>query len=675
VRRPAACLLSFAVSVVLVAGAAPAGAQDPGSVRLVLASQSVYAAPGHPLRLQVAATNTTAEALDDLDLKLWVYPSAGSRSEFDEALRVETLSPLHVSTFPLRGSLEPGATRRLPAIEARLPILSDLGAHALYPIKVELTSHNRTEAQLRSMVVGLYERDVKGRPARILLPLDVSLTFVLDAPPAFRPDGTFIDDGLLERIAPEGPVGAVVDALADTPVACTLAVSPLLLEQLRRMSDGFRLLRGQEVEVFDSDSLEARRAAAVLQQLRDLADPPTEVVALPYASPSVPAMASAGLREAFRAQVSRGRQVVSNLLDIPVADGAFRPPGGSVDDRGLELLLDLDEDALILDPEAVSQPTFFLTPSPVALLETEDGHEVRAVSPDAGVDRRIEGDGSDPRLTAMRTLGELSAIYFERPGTTRAAAIVFGEDDSPRPAFLRTLLRGLARQPDSLRWLRPVSATRVLGGADPVDRRLRGLPTESFSTEYLEELRLARRGLSRFTAVAGLDHEVVNRLGTLILTSQSRYLISREDEAVAMLAAVERGVSSELAKISPPPPTTIRLTSRSGILPVTLRNEAGYDVVVRVVLRAPGLDFVGGASRRVRLSRPEQQLTFPVEVQRTGRFQVAVEIQTVDGQPIAESSIVVRSTAYNRVALVVTIGAAVFLALWWSRRFFPRARP
>jgi Family of unknown function (DUF6049) len=673
-------VVGIAAALLLAWMVPPAGAQDQAPVRLTLVTQSVYAAPGRPLHLRVAATNQTEEALGGLALKLWVYPSARSRSEFDEALRFDTVSPLHVSTFAVPGALEPGATRRLPAIEARLPILGDLAVHALYPIKIELTSENLTLAELRSTMVGLYEMDAKDRPARILLPLDVSLTFVLDAPPAFRPDGAFVDDSLIQRIAPDGPLGTIADALADTPVRCTLAVSPLLLEQLRRMADGFRLVQGGTIETFGPDSPEARRAAEVLEEIRVAARSPTEVVALPYASPSVPAMAAAGLRESFRAQISRGRRVVEDVLGVPLVPEAFRPPGGSVDQEALDLLLEQGERSLILDSEAVGHPTFFLTPPPVALLQTEDGGEVRAITPDAGVDRRIESEGPDARLTAMRTLGELSAIYFEQPGTARATAIVIGEDDAPRPPFLRTLLRGLAGQLVRLRWLRPVSATRLLTAAQgdgdgSVRRRLRPLPAETFSSTYLEQLRLARRGLSRFADVAGLGHEIVNRLGTLVLTSQSRYLMSREDEAVAMLETVERRVTAELAKITPPPPTTIRLTSRSGFIPVTLHNEAGYDVVVRVELRAPGLDFVGGASRRVRLSRPEQQLTFPVEVQRTGRFQVAVEIQTPEGEPIAESSIVVRSTAYNRVALVVTIGAAVFLALWWSRRFLPRVRP
>jgi hypothetical protein len=36
--------------------------------------------------------------------------------------------------------------------------------------------------------------------------------------------------------------------------------------------------------------------------------------------------------------------------------------------------------------------------------------------------------------------------------------------------------------------------------------------------------------------------------------------------------------------------------------------------------------------------------------------------------------VVVRSTAYNRVALFLTVGAALFLLLWWGRRLLPRKR-
>jgi hypothetical protein len=37
--------------------------------------------------------------------------------------------------------------------------------------------------------------------------------------------------------------------------------------------------------------------------------------------------------------------------------------------------------------------------------------------------------------------------------------------------------------------------------------------------------------------------------------------------------------------------------------------------------------------------------------------------------------LVVRSTSYNLVALILVLGAALFLLVWWARRFLPRNRP
>jgi hypothetical protein len=60
-----------------------------------------------------------------------------------------------------------------------------------------------------------------------------------------------------------------------------------------------------------------------------------------------------------------------------------------------------------------------------------------------------------------------------------------------------------------------------------------------------------------------------------------------------------------------------------------------------------------------------------------GRIPIRVRLLTpgrFSPEVIAERGLVVRSTAYNRLALFVTIGAALFLVAWWGRRFLPRRR-
>jgi hypothetical protein len=123
----------------------------------------------------------------------------------------------------------------------------------------------------------------------------------------------------------------------------------------------------------------------------------------------------------------------------------------------------------------------------------------------------------------------------------------------------------------------------------------------------------------------------------------------------------------------------VTLTSRNGILPITVDNGAGFPV--RVVVRFVAdrrLEFVNGPTQKVLLPASSRTLTFRVRAQTTGRFPIKIELLTPSPasgsapDTIAETDVIVRSTAYNRVALIVTIGAALFLAIWWGRRFLPR---
>jgi hypothetical protein len=51
---------------------------------------------------------------------------------------------------------------------------------------------------------------------------------------------------------------------------------------------------------------------------------------------------------------------------------------------------------------------------------------------------------------------------------------------------------------------------------------------------------------------------------------------------------------------------------------------------------------------------------------------VDVEVTSPSGRVINTGKLIVRSTAYNRFALFITIGAALLALLVWARRFVPR---
>jgi hypothetical protein len=91
------------------------------------------------------------------------------------------------------------------------------------------------------------------------------------------------------------------------------------------------------------------------------------------------------------------------------------------------------------------------------------------------------------------------------------------------------------------------------------------------------------------------------------------------------------------------------------------------------------LSFTAGDSRPVSLApRSSAQVLVEVRAQTTGRFRVLIRVETPPvnrgRDTIAETLLTIRSTAYNRLALFITVGAAVFLLGWWGRRFLPRRK-
>ena len=106
-------------------------------------------------------------------------------------------------------------------------------------------------------------------------------------------------------------------------------------------------------------------------------------------------------------------------------------------------------------------------------------------------------------------------------------------------------------------------------------------------------------------------------------------------------------------------------------------NDTGQQlrVLVRFVTDRR-LQFVRGPTEKLTLPPGRRTLTVQVRAQTTGRIPVKVQVLSRGAVPdtIAERTMVIRSTAYNLVALFVTIGAAMFLLGWWGRRFLPRRR-
>ena len=109
---------------------------------------------------------------------------------------------------------------------------------------------------------------------------------------------------------------------------------------------------------------------------------------------------------------------------------------------------------------------------------------------------------------------------------------------------------------------------------------------------------------------------------------------------------------------------------RTGTIPVSLRNDAGRPVRVRVLFDSDKLEFRDGESLEVTLTDETTRLDVRVRTLASGASPLDITVTSPDsGVHLANARYTVRSTAVSGVGLVLSLGAGVFLLVWWARHW------
>jgi len=650
---------ALAIPLVLLV-ALPARAQQSSpspAVTLRLVDQTRWNDPDHTLvKVVLRAANHSDQTLDSLSIFLGINTATTSRTQYEQSLQGTTGSEQLGNTFVETGSLAPGQ-RATYAVRQDVTTLANIGT-GVYPMTVELRSHDVPipGAVIRSPVIFLS----KNPP---LQPLDLSWSFVLSAPITYEPDG-FHSPYLQRELSLGRPLRDELDALATTVSArgapsFDVAVAPQLLDQLLAMSRGYTLrVDGSTHHIARGTGGSAAADHALFDIRSIVAAPSSQASALPFASPSIPALIAAGLVQDLPQQLARGQQDFSSIFRRDPSAGILHPPESRLDQASVYALQQNSVRLLLIDSSAVRQPeqeNGYAKP-PVVALPSGTPTPMRALVPDGGVQAILTGPlpREDPRLAVQVVLGELAQIWLEAPSVSRGIAMSISERTNLTGDFIRPFLRSVGTAP----WLHPMKASSFAAAHPPESgvtasvRPAAAGPT--FSPGYLTALQQARQNIATYTSIlARSDPTTTDGLERLILLAESGDFIGNEDMGRSFLGSVTERLTKEFAAVTPDTSSVVTLTSRHGTIPVPIHNLTGRTVKVRVELQAGG---------RLTVDDNARLITVPPD----GTTQLFVVP--------AQGQLVVRSTAYNLIALIITIGAALFLLAWWGRRFLPRVR-
>lgn len=576
----------------------------------------------------------------DLDLQVTLHSRVQSRSAFVQTLEGRTRGATRRARLGLDELPTDDGTVRislaLPGSAAAGPTVTDLPPlrQGVYPVSVALLDGETAVDRFVTHLVRLPDD-----PA--LTPLSVAWVQPVGAAPALGPDGTIADD---DRAA----LGVVLRALgASVDLDLTLDVTP------------------ETVAALDEGELEPLRRAV---------ESGDQLLANPFVDVDPVALLAAGLGDDLTVQRQVGEDVLLASLGTrgdPRTWSADRTLTGSAVARlrslGVTRLV-LPETSLEPLDDEVSGGTTLTRPFE---LSAGGDEVVRAAAVDAGLTAHFRS-GSDQVLAAHQLLADLAVLFFDFPGTTRGVVVRPPSRWQPSTAFLGTVLPALAEVPI----LRTATLERLFDGVDPLEADGRPVVRRPVTPERSPSLparRLAEAhaALDELVALAGPADDLVAQGRTRLLTAESSRL--RAEQRNELLASILTTRDDVEGRVQLPDRRTFRLTAREGTIPLTLVNDNPFTVSVDLVLSSDKLEFTdvdeGDRSRhvlRLDLEPGTHTRTVPVRARASGTFQVRTTLQTADGQVLRRSQFTVTSSAFSGVGVVLSIGAGLFLLLWWA---------
>ncbi len=620
------------------------GAPEPDAPTLLLERQTTWVAPGDPYTVRVRATG---EVPDGAVIEADVHEVTASRSDFAAQAAGGELGDVigDVGARPLSGDDPPEAAVRFATDGDADPAAGEFDAEidesGVYPVEVRLVHEGAVLDRLVTHLVRL-PGSTSEAPA-----LQVAVVLPVDAGPGIAPSGR-------RRVDPVGEdrLTALLDALLDHPdLPLTVVPTP--------------------------DTVAGLSGSSSLTRLRRAVDG-RQVVSSQYVPVDLSAWVSAGLDEDIARQTTAGDAALAeHLVERPdrrtaVADATLSPDA-------LTRLEELGADQVVVPSNALApvDPTAFPTTvaQPFGVLDG-DGNVARAVAADAALAAHVDSTG-DPVLDATNLLTDLAVLWFDRPTQQRGVAVTLPRRWDPSPAFLETLLSGLGASsivtPATVDELFTRVPDATAGGADDPDgpllvRTLAPQPAPSLGS-YPEVLPLTRLTAEGFASMAGRDNPVVTSMQRRLLVSGSADFGRAQRRAY--LDAISRQIDRASAAVVAPESGNVTLTSRDGSIPLNLSNENLYDVTVRLRFDSDKLTFPDGDTVIVHLpASTVTSLDIAVRARSSGTFPLRLVVTSPDEiVVVSRSRFTVRSTAVSGVGLVLSVGAGLFLALWWASHF------
>jgi hypothetical protein len=499
-----------------------------------------------------------------------------------------------------------------------------------------------------------------GRPA---VPLVVVTRF--NYSPMIDPEGRFVLDPASTTQTRDEVLALSALMSRSSSLRLTLGVPPLLLEEWRRVTSGYRTVAPEGVRSVGKDApIASTYASAIAALKRTVADPRVELLDVPFADPDLAGLRSIGAMDDLRRQYDRGTSVYQATLGTKASAGTA-VLGDSVPAAALPSLTAEHITHVLLKPTALAASD---TATQVPDVFGIAGSPVRGLVIDERASALLGDRTTKPEDLLDHLFTRLTSPAGGRPLTV---TVNLGPGARTDVASLDAMLRELGRSG----WVRFETAEQAAKVKPAGTARLRPIayPGRPAPYGYWAEVGQARRYANAYIqAVSERDDDASAALYDS-LVAESRCWAGPDnswifaDRGRTFAESAFRSSQRVLETVSVAT-QTITLSGSTGKVPISIKNSSGKTLNVFIVATSAHTRFPSGSRIKATLRPADNYVTVPVDMGAGGIYDT-LRLSVVSGTvTLASTTVDVRASYLDRLALVAMVVLVLVGLLFYIRR-------
>ncbi|MBN1288625.1 MAG: hypothetical protein JXA49_03200 [Actinobacteria bacterium] len=670
-------LLMVLSNLPLLPCASAATTEDP-SIKLALSKDAYWYKPEATARLNVTLINLTGNDLNNVSIRVKIHAPDKYRSDLDYTLKNKPTKNYRLNKLLKQDEvLKPGNNRY--ELDLLIPSWFSDG---VYPLTLEALESNKVETSVVTQLIVM-----AGLNPEKQAPLKLATVFDISGKPNFNPDGSIINMDLVKECSAGDKedcwIATFIEELArHENFRCGIALSPLLLEEMKEMSGGFTLEKGGKKKEYGGDSGESSSIANAISDLGTMAaDKRFQFLDTPYAYPNLEQLSELGWTEDCSDQIAKGREVYKEVLETEIGEDYFFPPALMLNSRSIQGLEDAVGKYLVLSPKLLERndkgnrlEKGMTLSNPVDIQVGNDKSGATAVFTDRRLEELIENvqTSEDSHGVTQLILAELTNLFLERPAALRSCVMLWPNYWRPSNSVTREVISAISNVP----WLQSSTVEDCFSQVAPIEDVSLEIPEPTAGPDsYYTDVKKARDALVNYSDITFPDNPFIPILTRDLYVSESAIWeeYSSKREGLKYSAHVKSTIEGELSKIVIPVSATITLTSGQGDVPISVVNGTDYKLKTVLKFQSNGLSFPEGDSKKAVLEPKENLFEIAVKAEKDGRVPLSA---TLEGQGLIIDNVTfsVLTSTFNTFAIILVSGLLGLIGLIWIIKIFAKRR-